>query len=104
MDNACVELNHSEVPIMDGSSAPWVYLIQDAGVKELSAPRRTIQILRPIQVQHGDKRIALYPADRFKVTYTIASIIRCCAISRRRSISTNRSSSMKSRRPARSAS
>ncbi len=72
VDNACVELNHSEVPIMDGSSAPWVYLIQDAGVKELNAPRRTIQILRPIHVQHGEKRIALYPADRFKVTYTIS--------------------------------
>ena len=46
---------------MDGSSAPWVYLIQDAGIKELAAPRKTIQMLRPIQVQQGDKRIALYP-------------------------------------------
>jgi UDP-3-O-[3-hydroxymyristoyl] N-acetylglucosamine deacetylase len=72
IDNVLVELNHFEVPIMDGSSAPWVYLIQDAGVKELNAPRRTIQILRQIQVQHGDKRIALYPADRFKISYTIS--------------------------------
>jgi len=72
VDNVCVELNHSEVPIMDGSSAPWVYLIQDAGVKELSTPRRSIQVLRPIQVQQGDKRIALYPADRFKISYTIS--------------------------------
>lgn len=72
VDNVCVELNHREVPIMDGSSAPWVYLIQDAGVKAQSVPRRTIQILRQIQVQQGDKRIALYPADRFKVSYTIS--------------------------------
>src|SRR5690242_15530893 len=72
VDNACVELNHSEVPIMDGSSAPWVYLIQDAGLKDLPAPRRTMQIQRPIQLQHGEKRIALYPADRFKVSYTIS--------------------------------
>jgi UDP-3-O-[3-hydroxymyristoyl] N-acetylglucosamine deacetylase len=72
VDNVCVELNHPEVPIMDGSSAPWVYLIQDAGVKELSAPRKMIQVLRQIQVQQGDKRMALFPADRFKVTYTIS--------------------------------
>jgi UDP-3-O-[3-hydroxymyristoyl] N-acetylglucosamine deacetylase len=72
IDNASIELNHREVPIMDGSSAPWVYLIQDAGVKELSTPRKTVQILRPVQVQQGDKRIALFPADRFKVSYTIS--------------------------------
>lgn len=71
IDNALVELNHFEVPIMDGSSAPWVYLIQDAGIKELSSPRQVIQVLRPVQVQHGDKLIAAYPADRFKITYTI---------------------------------
>jgi len=71
VDNACVELDHSEVPIMDGSSAPWVYLIQDAGVRELSAARKSIQILRQVQVQQGDKRIAVYPSDRFKVSYTI---------------------------------
>ena len=72
IDNAYVELSHREVPIMDGSSAPWVYLIQDAGMKELPAVRKTVQVLRAIQVQHGDKRIALYPADRFKISYTIS--------------------------------
>jgi len=72
IDNVLIDLNQSEVPIMDGSAAPWVYLIQDAGIRELSAPRKTIQILRPIQVQQGDKRIAAYPSDRFKVSYTIS--------------------------------
>ena len=72
IDNVMVELNQAEVPIMDGSSAPWVYLIQDAGVKELGVPRKTIQILRQIQIQDGDKRIALFPADRFKISYTIS--------------------------------
>jgi len=72
VDNVCVELNHPEVPIMDGSAAPWVYLIQDAGIKELGTARRSIQILRSLQVQDGDKRIALYPADRFKISYTIS--------------------------------
>jgi UDP-3-O-[3-hydroxymyristoyl] N-acetylglucosamine deacetylase len=72
IDNVTIDLNQSEVPIMDGSAAPWVYLIQDAGIRELNAPRKTIQILRPIQVQQGDKRIAAYPSDRFKVSYTIS--------------------------------
>jgi UDP-3-O-[3-hydroxymyristoyl] N-acetylglucosamine deacetylase len=71
IDNVCVELSHSEVPIMDGSAAPWVYLIQDAGVRELAVPRQAIEVVRAIQVQQGDKRIALYPADRFKISYTI---------------------------------
>src|SRR5436190_8484029 len=72
IDNVLIELNHPEVPIMDGSSAPWVYLIQEAGIRELNVPRKTIQILRQVQLQQGDKRIALYPADRFKVSYTIS--------------------------------
>jgi UDP-3-O-[3-hydroxymyristoyl] N-acetylglucosamine deacetylase len=72
VDNVSVELNHPEVPIMDGSAAPWVYLIQDAGIKDLSQPRRTVQILRPLQVQHGDKRIALYPSETFRISYTIS--------------------------------
>jgi UDP-3-O-[3-hydroxymyristoyl] N-acetylglucosamine deacetylase len=72
VDNALIELNHPEVPIMDGSSGPWVYMIQDAGVKEQNAPRKSMQMLRPIQVQQGDKRIALFPSDHFKVTYSIS--------------------------------
>jgi len=71
VDNVLIEINHPEVPIMDGSAAPWVYLIQDAGIRELSAPRKTLQVLKPMQLQQGDKRIALYPADNFKVSYTI---------------------------------
>ena len=72
IDNAIVELNSPEVPIMDGSAAPFIYLIQEAGVKPLPAARRFMKILRPIALSHGDKRIALYPSDHFKVTYSIA--------------------------------
>ncbi len=72
IDNVVVELNHPEVPIMDGSSAPFVYLIQEAGVKRLQAPRRYLKVLRPISLTQGDKRIALYPSDHFKVTYSIS--------------------------------
>ena len=72
IDNVVVELNSPEVPIMDGSAAPFVYLIQEAGIKPLAAPRRFLKVLRPVSLARGDKRIALYPSDHFKVTYSIA--------------------------------
>ena len=72
IDNVVVELNSPEVPIMDGSAAPFIYLIQEAGVRELGAPRRYLKVVRPISLSRGDKRIALYPSDHFKVTYSIA--------------------------------
>src|SRR6187399_1382677 len=49
IDNLVVELTHNEVPIMDGSSAPFLFLIHEAGVKRLSAPRKYLKILRPVQ-------------------------------------------------------
>ena len=58
---------------MDGSAAPFVYLIlNEAGVKRLTAPRQYLKVLRPISLTQGDKRIALYPSDHFKVTYSIS--------------------------------
>jgi UDP-3-O-[3-hydroxymyristoyl] N-acetylglucosamine deacetylase len=58
---------------MDGSAAPFVYLIlNEAGVKRLPSPRRYLKVLRPISLSQGDKRIALYPSDHFKVTYSIS--------------------------------
>ena len=72
VDNAIVELSSPEVPIMDGSAAPFTYLIQEAGIKPLPAPRRYLKVLHPISLSRGDKRIALYPSDHFKVTYSIA--------------------------------
>jgi len=72
IDNVIVELNSPEVPIMDGSAAPFIYLIQEAGVKTLQSPRRYLKIIRPIAISRGDKRIALYPSDHFKVTYSIS--------------------------------
>jgi len=72
IDNVIVELNSPEVPIMDGSAAPFVYLVNEAGVKRLQTPRRYLKVLRPISLTQGDKRIALYPSDHFKVTYSIS--------------------------------
>src|SRR5262245_55413049 len=72
IDNVLIELNSPEVPIMDGSAAPFVYLVQEAGVKALQARRKYLKIARPIAISRGDKRIALYPSDHFKVTYSIS--------------------------------
>lgn len=72
VDNVVVELTQNEVPIMDGSAAPFLYLVQEAGIKRLSAPRRYLKMLRPVQIANGDKRIAVYPSDHFKVSYTIS--------------------------------
>jgi UDP-3-O-[3-hydroxymyristoyl] N-acetylglucosamine deacetylase len=72
IDNVIVELNSPEVPIMDGSAAPFIYLIQEAGVKRLAAPRTFLKILRPITLARGGKRMAIYPSDHFKVTYSIS--------------------------------
>src|SRR5689334_793823 len=72
VDNVIIELNSPEVPIMDGSAAPFIYLIQEAGVKRLATARKFLKIVRPIAISRGDKRIALYPSDHFKVTYSIS--------------------------------
>jgi UDP-3-O-[3-hydroxymyristoyl] N-acetylglucosamine deacetylase len=72
IDNAVVELNTPEVPIMDGSSAPFIYLVQEAGVKVQSEPRRYLKVTEAVTLSHGDKQITLYPSDQFKVTYTIS--------------------------------
>jgi UDP-3-O-[3-hydroxymyristoyl] N-acetylglucosamine deacetylase len=72
VDNVIVELNHPEVPIMDGSASPFVYLVHEAGIKRLAAPRRFLKVVRPIALSSGDKRIALFPSTHFKVTYSIS--------------------------------
>jgi len=72
VDNVVVELNQPEVPIMDGSAASFVYLVHEAGLKRLTRPRRYLKVLRSVSLTRGDKSIALYPSEHFKVTYTIS--------------------------------
>jgi UDP-3-O-[3-hydroxymyristoyl] N-acetylglucosamine deacetylase len=72
IDNAIIELNTPEVPIMDGSSAPFIFLVQECGVRVLAEPRKYLKVVRPITLTRGDKHIALYPSDHFKVTYSIS--------------------------------
>ncbi|MGE4350133.1 MAG: UDP-3-O-acyl-N-acetylglucosamine deacetylase [Candidatus Berkiella sp.] len=71
IDNAIVELNAPEVPIMDGSSGPFVFLIQSAGIEEQSAPKKFIRIKKTVEVKDGDKFIRVSPFDGFKVSFTI---------------------------------
>ena len=71
IDNAYVELSASEVPIMDGSAGPFVFLIQSAGIEEQNAPKRYIRIKRAVQVQDGDKWARFDPFNGFKVSFRI---------------------------------
>ncbi len=71
IDNAYVDLNSPEIPIMDGSAAPFVFLIQSAGIREQDAPKRFIKILKPIRVEEGDKYVQFLPHKGFKVSFTI---------------------------------
>lgn len=72
IDNVVVEMTHPEVPIMDGSSAPFIYLIQEAGIRKLSNARRYLKVRTPVSVTTGDKRMTVYPADDYKITYSIS--------------------------------
>ena len=71
IDNAYVEVSAPEVPIMDGSAGPFVFLIQSAGVEEQSAPKRFVRIKRRIEVKDGDKKATFEPFDGFKVSFGI---------------------------------
>jgi UDP-3-O-[3-hydroxymyristoyl] N-acetylglucosamine deacetylase len=71
IDNAYIEVTASEIPIMDGSAGPFVFLIQSAGIEEQSALKRFIRIKRKIKVFDGDKWASFEPFNGFKVTFTI---------------------------------
>ncbi len=71
IDNAYVDLSTAEVPIMDGSAGPFVFLLQSAGIEEQNKAKRFIKIKKPIQVDSGDKWARFEPFDGFKVGFTI---------------------------------
>jgi UDP-3-O-[3-hydroxymyristoyl] N-acetylglucosamine deacetylase len=71
IDNAYVDLSAPEVPIMDGSAGPFVFLIQSAGIEEQQASKRFIRIKRAVEVRDGDKIARFAPFDGFKVGFTI---------------------------------
>lgn len=71
IDNAYVDLTAPEVPIMDGSAGPFVFLIQSAGVHEQPAPKRFIRIKKKVEIKEDDKWVRFEPLDGFKVSFTI---------------------------------
>ncbi len=71
VDNAYVDVSAPEVPIMDGSAGPFVFLIQSAGMEEQGAPKRYFRILKPIEVRDGDKVARFEPFEGFKVRFGI---------------------------------
>lgn len=71
VDNAIIEVDGPELPIMDGSSAPFVFLIECAGVAEQAAPRRYIEVLKEVSVGDGEHSASLRPCDHFSVSFAI---------------------------------
>jgi UDP-3-O-[3-hydroxymyristoyl] N-acetylglucosamine deacetylase len=68
IDNAYIEIDNLEVPILDGSGLPFVKLIRDAGIRTYRRRRRYLRIRRPVTVQDSGRRISILPADRFILT------------------------------------
>lgn len=71
VDNLIVELDGDEVPIMDGSAAPFIYLLHEAGLKVQSKPRSFIKINKPIKVSDGEKYVKISPCDDLKIAYKV---------------------------------
>ena len=71
IDNAYVDLTAAEVPIMDGSAGPFVFLLQSAGIEEQNAPKKFVRVLKPVEVKEGDKWVRFEPFNGFKLTMSI---------------------------------
>lgn len=71
VDNCIVEVDHAEVPVMDGSAAPFVFLLQSAGVVDQGVAKRFIQITKPVEVKMGDKWARVLPYQGFKLDFSI---------------------------------
>jgi UDP-3-O-[3-hydroxymyristoyl] N-acetylglucosamine deacetylase len=71
LDNAIVELDNLELPILDGSALPIVEMVQRAGLRRQKRLRQYLRVLKPVEVREGEKFIGLYPAESFSVCYSI---------------------------------
>jgi UDP-3-O-[3-hydroxymyristoyl] N-acetylglucosamine deacetylase len=71
VDDVLVEVDGPEVPVLDGSAAPFVILVHEAGLKPLPVARRHLKVLRPVEVVRGGKSIRISPSDHFRVSYAI---------------------------------
>jgi UDP-3-O-[3-hydroxymyristoyl] N-acetylglucosamine deacetylase len=71
IDNAVVELDGPEVPIMDGSAGPFVFLVESVGIRKQKEPKRFIIIKKPFKVHDGNRSVSIYPSNELKITYMI---------------------------------
>jgi UDP-3-O-[3-hydroxymyristoyl] N-acetylglucosamine deacetylase len=71
IDNLYVDVSSDELPVMDGSAGPFVFLLQSAGIEELNAPKQFIRIKQPIKVENDDKHAEFLPYEGFKIDFTI---------------------------------
>jgi len=71
VDNAYVEVSAPEVPIMDGSAGPFVFLIQSAGIEEQDAAKKFLRVTKTVRLEDGDRSVSLEPFNGFKVSYTL---------------------------------
>ena len=71
IDNAYIDVSSDELPVMDGSAAPFVFLLQSAGIEEQDAPKKFLRIKKTIKVEDGDKWAEFKPHEGFKVSFTI---------------------------------
>jgi UDP-3-O-[3-hydroxymyristoyl] N-acetylglucosamine deacetylase len=71
IDNVRVDLNGPEIPIMDGSSAPFVYLVQSAGIEAQAAPKRFVRVLKPVEVRQDDKFVRFDPFEGYRLDFSI---------------------------------
>jgi UDP-3-O-[3-hydroxymyristoyl] N-acetylglucosamine deacetylase len=71
IDDVRVEVDGPEVPVLDGSAAPFVILLHEAGLRPLAVPRQLLRVVQPVEVVHGGKVARLLPSEHFEVGYTI---------------------------------
>ena len=71
IDNIIIEVNAPEIPIMDGSSSPFIFLLQSAGIEVQNAPKRFIRIKKPVRIEDGDKWAELVPYNGFRLDFAI---------------------------------
>jgi UDP-3-O-[3-hydroxymyristoyl] N-acetylglucosamine deacetylase len=67
IDNIYIDIDSIEIPILDGSAEPFMQMLEQAGVRKLRRKRRYLKVLEPLEVEEGDRRIGIYPADEFRV-------------------------------------
>jgi UDP-3-O-[3-hydroxymyristoyl] N-acetylglucosamine deacetylase len=67
IDNIFIDIDSIEIPILDGSAEPFMQMLEQAGVRKLRRRRRFLRVLKPLEVEEGDRRIGIYPAEEFRV-------------------------------------